>query len=166
MPESLGKCAKKLDPTSIYFYCDSYGLHDLQFVLRYQVLNYIGVGGLDSDDTIQLLHTMYAVYIENRSYWYGIIHLIVVKLGYNSDNLPKKLDSSMQAPPVTMWWSISVLSSAFSNFYKVYVEGCQACINSTKTTEKINVIVSNLLQMFKVLWIVAGIHFLSAVSDR
>ena len=89
-----------------------------------------------------------------------------MKLDYASDNLPKKLDSSMQAPLITRWWSISVSASAFSNFYKVYVEGYQTCITTTKTTEKINVIVSNLLQMIIVLWIVADIHFLSAWFNK
>ena len=79
---------------------------------------------MDSDDAIQLLHTMYSFYMENRSYWFDIVQLLIaVKFGYTADNLPKKFDSSMQTPLVTRWWSISVLASAFSDFYKVYATG-------------------------------------------
>ena len=42
---------------------------------------------------------------------------------------------------------------------------CQTCINSTKTSEKKNVIASNLLRMCKVPWIVVIFIFFSAVSE-
>ena len=63
IPESLGKAMEHLDLTSNCFCVDSSGLNDLQSVLRYPILNCIRSGGLDSDDAIQLLHTMYALYI-------------------------------------------------------------------------------------------------------
>ena len=100
-PESLGKCMQQLGLTSNCFCVDSCGLHDLQSVLRYSILNFIGAGGLDGDNAVQRLHTMYSFYIENRSYWSDIIQLISVKWGYTADNLPKKLYSSIQAPLVT-----------------------------------------------------------------
>ena len=62
-PELLGKCMQKLDMTSNCLSIDScglHGLHDLQSVLRYPILNCIKANGLDSSDAIQLLHLMYA----------------------------------------------------------------------------------------------------------
>ena len=35
-------------------------------MLRYPIQLCIGTGGLDNDDAIQLLHTMYAFYVETK----------------------------------------------------------------------------------------------------
>ena len=64
---------QQLGLTSNCFCVDSCGLHDLQSVLRYSILNFIGAGGLDGDNAVQRLHTMYSFYIENRRYWSDII---------------------------------------------------------------------------------------------
>ena len=75
------------------------------------------------------------------------------------------LENSMQAPLTRRWWSISVLALAFSKFYDIHLKGCQTCVNTTNTTEKRNVIASNLIRMCDAKWIVADIHFLAAISE-
>ena len=76
------------------------------------------------------------------------------------------LEKSMQAPLTTRWWSISVLAIKFSKYNDIYLKGGQTCVNSTNTTEKSNVVASNLIRMCGVKWIVADIHFLAAISEQ
>ena len=80
--ESLNKCLGNLNLLSQFFRADSCGLHDIQNVLRLPILSCIDSVGLDSDDEIQLLHTMDSFYIENRSYWPNIMRQIAVKMEY------------------------------------------------------------------------------------
>ena len=68
-PESLSKCLQRLNLLSQFFCADSCGLHNIQSVLRLPILLCIGSGGLNNDDAIQLLHTMYVFHVENCSYW-------------------------------------------------------------------------------------------------
>jgi len=116
-PESLGAELQKLDLTSSFFTPDSCGLHDIQSVFRYSVLNCIGGGSLDQDNAIQLLHTMFSFYNENKSYWKSLVGKTVEKLDdldYDISNLPHDLNCSMQAPLITWWWSISSLANVFT----------------------------------------------------
>ena len=106
-PESLSKYTKELHLLSPFFNCHSCGLHNIQSVLHYLTQLCIGTGGLENDDAIQLLHTMYVFYINNRSYWCDSMKDIAVKLGYTEQLLPRKLASLMQAPLIPRWWSIS-----------------------------------------------------------
>ena len=71
----------------------------------------------------------------------------------------------MQAPLTTRWWSIWVLALALFKFYDIYLKGCQTCVKTTNTTEKQNVIASNLIRMCNVKWIVADIHFIAVISE-
>ena len=164
-PESLSKEMHKLGLLTAFFCCDSCGLHDVQSVFRYAILICIGAGGLDSDDAIQLLHTLFSFYVEVRSFWTDLIKEVAQKLDMDISKLPRELNCSMQCPLLTRWWSISVLATLFTKHYEIYVAMCRMCVNTTKTSEKINVIASNLLRMFKEPWVVADVHFITAVSD-
>ena len=59
---------------------------------------------------------MYDFYTENHGYLADTMKKVALQLSYNKDTLPKYLNSSMQAPLTTPWWSISVLAIEFPNF--------------------------------------------------
>ena len=65
-PESSNKYLSDLNLLSQHFTADSCGLHDIQSVLCLPILSCIGSGGLDSDDAIQALHSMYAFCTKKR----------------------------------------------------------------------------------------------------
>ena len=119
-PESLEKAMGNLKLLRSTFCCDSCGLHDIQSVFRYSILICIGAGGLDSDDALQLLHTLFSFYVEVRSFWSDIIKEVCTKLDLDIDALPKDLQAAMQQPLTTRWWTISVLAILFTANYEIY----------------------------------------------
>ena len=156
---------------SPYFNCDVCGLYDTQSVPHYSIPRCVGAtsSGLDNDDATQLSRIMHLFYMESHSYWSDLV------MKDNSMNwdpvkkiLSRNLESSMQAPLTTHWWSISELLAigVFSNFYAVYLKEWKICVNTTKTTETRNIIASNLVRMCKVKWIVPDMHYIpSKISD-
>jgi hypothetical protein len=68
-PESY---ANSLDALGIWHQhaaADSCGLHDLQSAFLPAHQHFVGIGGLDSRNAIQLLHTMFALYKELKKGW-------------------------------------------------------------------------------------------------
>ena len=98
-PESLRKCLRGLNLLSHFFCTDSCGLQDIhQSAVRLPILSCIGSGGLHNDDAIQLLHTMYVIHVENRSFWSDIMKSLAISMGYTASTIPKRLGKSMQTP--------------------------------------------------------------------
>ena len=163
-PESLGAELKKLNLVTPFFASDSCGLHDLQSVFRYPVLQCIGSGGLETDNAIQLLHTTFSFFVEHKGLWKSLVDKTANCLYDEMDDLPKDMICSMQAPLITRWWSISKLSDIFTKYSEVYIKMCHMVIKRTKVIDKRNLISSNLIRMFNEKWIVADVYFLSAIS--
>ena len=148
----------------------SCGIHDIQSVFRLATQHCIGEGGLDAENAIQLLHTLYSMFLQNRSYWSELVSEIYNKLESDEEGIqkeiPKDLCKAVQEPLITRWWTQSVLASLYTKYSKVYNATAQATVNSTTTAEKTNKISSNLMRMADDNWIVADVFFLSGVSGE
>jgi hypothetical protein len=68
-PESFATACKKIVIWGERATEDSCGLHDLQSVFRLALQQYVGKGGLDASNAIQLLHTIFSFYKELKGRW-------------------------------------------------------------------------------------------------
>jgi hypothetical protein len=114
--------AKPLDTLGIWHQhaaADLCGLHDLQSAFRPALQYYVGVGGLDLRNAIQLLHTMFALYMELKKGWKKIVRAVWKKLRrtevmpgnlLDTEDAPKDVTQAMQEPLVTRWWTIGSLA--------------------------------------------------------
>jgi hypothetical protein len=51
----------------------SCSLHDLQSVFRLAMQQFVGEGGLDAWNAIQMLHTMFSLYLVLKSRWKRVV---------------------------------------------------------------------------------------------
>ena len=91
-PESLGKACSEIGITEPLSQDHSCGLHDCSSVFRPTIEKMIGKGGLDSDNAVQLLHTIYSLYYELRYEWKKLITDVYLA----ENNLPQ--DGSVKIP--------------------------------------------------------------------
>ncbi len=71
--------ANSLDALGIWHQhaaADSCRLHDLQSAFQPVLQHFVGVGGLESRNAIQLLHTMFALYKELKKGWKKIVRAV------------------------------------------------------------------------------------------
>jgi hypothetical protein len=173
-PESFAKSCNTLGIWHNRGMVDSCGLHDIQSVFRLAMQQYVGEGGLDSRNAIQLLHTVFSLYNELRPRWKRVVKLLWAKTHtqqdempddlLNSTDAPKDLLKAMQEPLITRWWtigSLAILTAKHLDFFLLVAKG--VC-NMTKTVEKDNVIASNLLSLASSQWIVADVFFVAGVA--
>jgi hypothetical protein len=116
--ESPKKCAK-IGIWHEHGMSNSCCLHDLQSAFRLAMQQFVGEGGLDARSALQLLHTLFSLYLVLKSRWKRVISLvwkqintqeqILVDLLISAD-APKDLVKAMQEPLVTRWWTIGSLA--------------------------------------------------------
>jgi hypothetical protein len=109
---------------------DSCGLHDIQYVFRLAMQQYVGEGGLDSHNAIQLLHTIFSLYNELQLRWKRVIKLVWVKKHAEGEEMPSNLLhlleapqdllKAMQEPLVTRWWTIGSLTILVATYLKFF----------------------------------------------
>jgi hypothetical protein len=138
--------AKSLDTTLGIWHqhagADSCGLHNLQSAFPLALQYYVGVGGLDLRNAIQLLHTMFALYMELKKGWKKIVRAVWKKLRrteimpenlLDTEDAPKDVTQAMQEPLVTRWWTIGLLAQFASKYLDFLLLMAKACYNMTKT---------------------------------
>jgi hypothetical protein len=148
-------------------------LHDLQSAFWPALQHFVGVGGLESRNAIQLLHTMFALYKELKKGWKKIVRAVWKKVRgteampdnlLDSEDAPKDVTQAMQEPLVTRWWTIGSLAQFATKYLDFFLLMAKACCNMTKTDQKENIIASNLLSLASSDWIVADIYLIAGVA--
>ena len=79
MPESFAKSCNQLAIWHQQAMIDSCGLHDIQSVFRLAMQQYVGEGGLDSQNAIQLLQTILSLYNEMQPRWKRVVKVVWAK---------------------------------------------------------------------------------------
>jgi hypothetical protein len=152
---------------------NSCGLHDLQSAFRPALQHFVGVGGLESRNAIQLLHTMFALYKELKKGWKKIVREVWKKVYgtevmpenlLDSADAPKDATQAMQEPLVTCWWTIGSLAQFATKYLDFFLLMAKACCNMTKTDQKEDIVASNLLSLASSDWIVADIYLIAGVA--
>ena len=152
---------------------DLCGLHDLQSVFRLALQQYVGEGGLEARNAIQLLHTIYSFYKELKERWTKAVRTVWKKV-YGEEmpddaldaveDIPKDLLKVMQEPLITRWWTIAVLACKARRYLVFFVKMAKGVRNMTTTKEKENTIASNLLSLASSEWIVADVMLIASLS--
>ncbi len=75
-PESYANACVKAGIWHEQGMSDSCGAHDIQSVFRLAVVQFVGEGGLDSRNAIQLLHTVFSLYLVLKSRWKRVVGLV------------------------------------------------------------------------------------------
>jgi hypothetical protein len=174
-PESYANACDKIGIWHPEGMSDSCGLHDLQSVFRLAMQQFVGEGGLDARNALQLLHTVFSLYLVLKSRWKRVVKLVWAKTNatqeempddlLNSIDAPKDLLKAMQEPLVTRWWtigSLAILTTKHLDFFLLLAKG--VC-NMTNTDQKENIIASNLLSLASSEWIVADVYFIAGISQ-
>jgi hypothetical protein len=94
-PESFRAACSKLNICSIDCAFDSCGIHDIQSVFRLPMLYCVGEGGLNNNNAVQFLHTLFSLFDESRSYWKDIVQSLFEEV-YDEEIIPKELLLAMQ----------------------------------------------------------------------
>ncbi len=173
-PESYANACAKIGIWHDMGMSGSCGLHDLQSVFRLAMQQFVGEGGLDARNAIQLLHTVFALYLVLKSRWKRVVGLVWQKLHtsneqmpdelLNSIEAPKDLMKAMQEPLVTRWWtigSLAILTTKHLDFFLLLSSGF---CNMTNTDHKDNIIASNLLSLASSEWILADVFFVAGIA--
>jgi len=100
---------------------DSCGLHDLQSVFRLPIQQYIGLGGLERHDALQLAHAVYDMFNcfrELQGNWKEFVTVI-----WNDEHptisIPKELILSIQEPLLTHWWTNGKICQLIVKYYQI-----------------------------------------------
>jgi hypothetical protein len=75
-PESYANACVKAGIWHKQGMSDSYGAHDIQSVFRLAMVQFLGEGVLDSRNAIQLLHTVFSLYLVLKSRWKRVVGLV------------------------------------------------------------------------------------------
>jgi hypothetical protein len=134
---------------------------------------FLGEGVLDSRNAIQLIHTIFSLYLVLKSRWKRVVGLVWKKIHANEqmpDDLldsieaPKDLVKAMQEPLLTLCWtigSLAILTTKHIDFFLLLVKGI---CNITNTDVRENIIASNLLSLASTEWIVADVYFTAGIA--
>jgi hypothetical protein len=173
-PESYANLLAALGIWHPHGAADSCGLHNLQSAFRPALQHFVGVGGLESRNAIQLLHTMFALYRELKRGWKKIVRAVWKNVYgteampnnlLDSEDAPKDVTQAMQEPLVTRWWTIGSLAQFSTKYLDFFLlMATKACCNMMKTNQKENIIALSLLSLASSDWIVANIYLIAGVA--
>jgi hypothetical protein len=137
------------------------------------MIHFVGEGGFDSRNTIQLIHTVFfslpclEIQVEES----GRVSMEEMHANeqmpvdlLDSVEAPKDLVKAMQEPLVTRWWTIgnlAILTTKHLDFFLLLAKG--VC-NITNTDVREDKIASNLLSLASSEWIVADVHFIAGIA--
>jgi hypothetical protein len=167
-PESFANSCRKRKIWGERATEDSCGLHDLQSVFRLALQQYVGEGGLEARNAIQLVHTIYAFYKELKGRWTRAVKALWKRMHGNEDmpdDFAKDLLKAMQEPLTTRWWTIAVLACKARKYLPFFIKMAKGVRNMTTTKEKENTIASNLLSLASSDWIVADVFLIASLSQ-
>jgi hypothetical protein len=119
-PESLGRACQEVGIATNSSSDHSCGLHDITSVFRPTVQKVIGEGGLDRENAIQMLHTLYALHFELGPSWPLLLKRCYFAMT-GSNVIPEGLLAAIQEPLQTRWWTIAVLSDSTRLFLRFYL---------------------------------------------
>ncbi len=136
---------------------------------------YVGDGGLEARNAIQLLHTIFSFYKELKGRWSKAVKAIWKKtVGDESmpidvfnttKEIPQDLLKAMQEPLIIRWWTIAVLACKERRYLPFFIKMAIGVRNMTTTKEKENTIASNLLWLASSDWIVADVMLIASLSQ-
>lgn len=125
------------------------------------------------ENAIQLLHTMFALYKELKTRWKKIVRAgwkkvrgteVMPESLLDSEDAPKDVMQAMQEQLIiTRWWMVGSLAQFATKYLAFFLLMAQAGCNMTKTDQKENIIVSNLLSFALSDWIVEDIYLNAGV---
>jgi hypothetical protein len=174
-PESFANACKKIEIWGEQATEDSCGLHDIQSVFRLALQQYVGDGGLEARNAIQLLRTIFSFYKELKGRWSKAVKAIWKKtVGDESmpidvfnttKEIPQDLLKAMQEPPIKRWWKIAVLACKAQRYLPFFVKMAKRVRNMTTSKEKENTIASNHLLLASSDWIVADVMLIASLSQ-
>ena len=169
-PESFGKACKRLEMVLSHTEDHSCGIHDTQSCFRLPIQKCIGTGGLDKENVIQFLHSIYSLYSELKECWSSMAKKAYLCITTNNNNhsditVPKVLLTAIQEPLMTRWWSIGEIATVSSAYLFFFVKMSQAAANFSNSNDKVNVIASNIIRMSKSVWIMNDVHLVLAFTN-
>jgi hypothetical protein len=133
----------------------------------------VGKGGLDTRNALQLLHTVFSLYLVLKSRWKRVVSMLWKKIHPSEqmpDDLlkslkaPKDLLKVMQEPLVTCWWTIGSLATLTTNHLNFFLLLAKGVCNMMNTDQKENIIASNLLSPASSEWIIADVYFIAGID--
>jgi hypothetical protein len=176
-PESFANACKKIEIWGERATEDSCGLHNLQSVFRLALQQYVGKGGLDARNAIQLLHTIFSFYKELKGRWSKAAKAVwkkqqgskqcgdtMLEDAFAVEEIPCDLLKAMQELLITRWWTIAVLAVKAQRYLPFFIKMAKGVRNMTTTKEKENTIASNLLSLASSVWIVADVMLIASLS--
>ena len=152
-PESFGEAC------SYSQCCSSFsGLHEIQSKFRLAMIHCIGKGGLDNENAVQFLHTLYSLFDEYCVIWKDTIATFFQNI-FDDPNIdiPGELLICMQNPLITCWWMIGKLAILYTTYYVVFGKFAQVVINVITTKKKKNVIASNYIRLKQSKWLLSDV---------
>jgi len=147
---------------------DSCGHHDLQSVFRLPIQQYIGLGGLEKRDALQLAHAVFDLFKcfrELQGNWKEFVTVIWNDQHPNTD-VPKELVLSIQEPLLTRWWTVGKVCQLIVKYYQIIQTMALSVVAATKTNERENKIASGLASLMNEPMIHADLLFLAAFSKH
>ena len=128
---------------------------------------YIGEGGLDKRNAVQLLHTVFSMYEAVKIQRSKLVTQLWLKLKPDDttyETLPTELTRSLQEPLITRWWTIPKLAAFLNRNLEFVSIMAKAIHNDAKSGTKEHTIASNTISLMSEPWIVAYVAFLWGVS--
>jgi hypothetical protein len=173
-PESFANACKKIEIWGKRVTEDSCGLHHLQSVFHLALQLYVGKGGLDACNAIQLLHIILYLYKELKGRWSKAAKAVWRKEQGNNtmledafsavQEIPRDLLKAMQEPLITRWWTIVVLAVRAQRYLPFFIKMAKGVRNMMTTKEKENSIASNLSLLASSAWIVLDVMLIASLS--
>jgi hypothetical protein len=169
-PESLTvELVKRFKMVKAVALEDSCALHDLQSVFRLPVRHYMGDGGLDNRNAMQLIHAVWDMFAKFTEYfasdtWKRALSRIWKKLRGDDEEVPKDLTTTIQEPLITRWWTVGKLAGFILKYWDIIERMARAVVNISLTKDAENKIASGLRSLMHQDEIKADIAFLAAFA--
>jgi len=104
--------------TLIDYLIETCGLHNLQSLIRLPIQKLIGTGGVDKQNAVQALHSVYDLFKMFKKV--GLLWKGMVEVEGADTPVPKELWKAIQEPLVTQWWTIGECARFLSKYWKVF----------------------------------------------
>lgn len=134
-------------------FAESCGLHDLMSCFRLPVETYIGTGGIDKRNGIQIIHQVWDLFKHFRrwegSTWTNLCERLWTDV--YGDTRPqselKWLIKNIQEPLLTRWWTIGQVAAFLLKFWDIIIRVAWCVRNDTGTKDAENKIAQGMISM-------------------
>ena len=129
-----------------FYFIANCTLHNLSLAVSVPVEKVFGLGGIDKNNFMQMLHSIYDLQkFYGGEVWCHIMRTEMDECGMENEDVPNK----MPQPVTTRWWWLGISCGFGIKYWKVYVRIAKATVNVFNSKSYGHIVASNIDSLMK-----------------